>query len=85
MPCCGGQRAFPMPHAPSQTTNVQPVPAQPPSVAVFRYEGAGSLTVIGPQTGRKYWFERAGAELAVDLRDRAAVAAVPKLRQVRVV
>jgi hypothetical protein len=53
-------------------------------VAVFRYDGEGSLTVIGPQTGRKYWFERGGAELAVDLRDRAAVAAVPKLRQIRI-
>jgi hypothetical protein len=53
-------------------------------VAVFRYEGDGSLSVIGPATGRKYWFERNGAEVPVDLRDRAAVTQVPKVRLVRV-
>jgi hypothetical protein len=66
------------------TRPVQPVPGRPPSVAIFRYEGEGSLTVIGPATGRKYWFERNGAEVAVDLRDRAAVTQVPKVRLVRV-
>jgi hypothetical protein len=84
MPCCGGQRAFPVLHAQTSTSNAQPPHVQQPTVAVFRYEGQGSLTVIGPQTGRKYWFEGAGSELAVDLRDRAAVAAVPKLRQIRI-
>jgi hypothetical protein len=71
-------------HAQSSTSSAEPPRAPQASVAVFRYDGQGSLTVIGPQTGRKYWFERAGAEIAVDLRDRAAVAAVPKLRQVRI-
>jgi hypothetical protein len=84
MPCCGGARAFPVLHAQPSTPSAQPARGQQPSVAVFRYDGEGSLTVIGPQTGRKYWFERGGAELAVDLRDRAAVAAVPKLRQIRI-
>ena len=63
---------------------VQPLYGRPPSVAVFRYEGEGSLTIIGRGTGRKYWFERNGAELAIDLRDRASVAQVPKVRQLRV-
>ena len=84
MPCCGGQRAFPVLHAQPSTSSALPPRGQQPTVAVFRYDGEGSLTVIGPQTGRKYWFERGGAELAVDLRDRAAVAAVPKLRQIRI-
>jgi hypothetical protein len=39
--------------------------------------------VIGRVTGRKYWFEKDGAEVAVDLRDRASVAQVPKLRELR--
>jgi hypothetical protein len=69
----------------SSSRAAQPVYVPPPSVAVFRYEGEGSLTIIGPATGRKYWFERNGAELAVDLRDRAAVAKVPKVRLVRTV
>ena len=87
MPCCGGNRArgFTIgPAASSSAPAPQPVYTQPATVAVFRYEGEGSLTVIGPATGRKYWFERNGAELAVDLRDRPAVAKVPKVRQVRV-
>jgi hypothetical protein len=62
-----------------------PAYGAPPSAAIFRYEGQESLTVIGPVTGRKYWFERNGAELAVDLRDRIAVTRVPNVRQVRVV
>jgi len=53
-------------------------------VAVFRYDGFTSLTIIGPTTGRKYWFDRPGAEVAVDLRDRSAVARVPRVREVRV-
>ena len=85
MPCCGGNRArFMMHGSTSGSTSPQAVVMQQPTVAIFRYEGDGSLTVIGPQTGRKYWFERNGAELAIDMRDRAAVAKVPKLRQVRV-
>jgi hypothetical protein len=86
MSCCGGNRAravMPASTSASPSRPAQTVYHQPPSLAVFRYEGEGSLTVIGPATGRKYWFERNGAELAVDLRDRAAVANVPKVRQVR--
>ena len=85
MPCCGGNRARPIMPARATSSYAAPRAAHlPPStVAVFRYEGEGSLTVIGPATGRKYWFERNGAELAVDQRDRAAVARVPKVREVR--
>ena len=90
MSCCGGNRARtavmpPSVPTPSTRPIAPPVHGRPPSVAVFRYEGEGSLTVIGPVTGRKYWFERNGAELAVDLRDRIAVTRVPNVRQVRVV
>ncbi|MEO8034971.1 MAG: hypothetical protein ABI837_11120 [Acidobacteriota bacterium] len=52
-------------------------------MAVFRYDGPASLTVIGKVTGRKYWFAQAGAELAVDMRDRSSVSQVPKLALVR--
>lgn len=84
MSCCGGNRARAgLPASVSASQSETPRP-QALSAAIFRYEGSGSLTVIGPATGRKYWFERAGAELAVDLRDRAAVAQVPKVTQVRI-
>ena len=88
MSCCGGNRArsaMPVSGPVPSTRPVQPVDGRPPSVAVFRYEGEGSLTIIGRATGRKYWFERNGAELAIDLRDRASVSQVPKVRQVRVI
>ena len=86
MSCCGGNRArAAMPGKASSSPSPVPRPGYvPPStVAVFRYEGAGSLTIIGPVTGRKYWFEQNGSELAVDPRDRAAVAKVPNVRLMR--
>jgi hypothetical protein len=38
--------------------------------------------VIGPATGRRYRFDRPGARLEVDLKDRRSLAGVPHLRQV---
>jgi hypothetical protein len=52
-------------------------------MAIFRYEGRTSLTAYGPATGRKYHFARPGAEVAVELRDRDAMRAVPNLRETR--
>ena len=86
MSCCGGNRTravMPASVSTSSSRPPQPVYTPPATLAIFRYEGEGTLTVIGPATGRKYWFERNGAELAVDMRDRAAVAKVPRVRQVR--
>jgi len=50
--------------------------------ATFEYIGKTRLTVTGPVTGRQYLFDSPGAQVEVDLRDRASVAAVPVLRQV---
>jgi hypothetical protein len=47
---------------------------------VYEYVGATALTVIGPGSGLRYRFDRPGAALAVDPRDRAALDAVPLLR-----
>jgi hypothetical protein len=63
------------------------MPTQPqfqPSLAarertVFKYIGATALTVVGPATGRCYRFDRPGATLAVDLRDRATLAGIRNL------
>lgn len=54
-----------------------------PAQAVFRYEGDRPIVVIGRVTGTKYRFEARGAEVAVDLRDRASVLQVPRLREMR--
>jgi hypothetical protein len=50
---------------------------------VFEYVGKTGMTVVGPSTGNRYRFDRAGARAVIDPRDHAAVAAVPHLRQVR--
>ena len=71
MSCCG-QRRTPTPQ-----------PSRIIASIVYRYEGTTALTVIGRATNRRYHFARAGAEVAVDWRDQASVAQVPKLREVR--
>ncbi|HEY1261102.1 MAG TPA: hypothetical protein VGF34_17775 [Stellaceae bacterium] len=58
-----------------------PIGAAPPGV-VFEYRGGGVLTVIGQATGRQYRFVGHGARVAIDLRDRTSLTAVPALREV---
>jgi hypothetical protein len=41
------------------------------------------FTVIGPVSGKQYHFAGPGAQVKVDQRDRAAVAKMQRLRQVR--
>lgn len=83
MPCCGGQRTQAIG---STVQNRPPVErGRSPrrySVAYFQYVGPTGLTVHGPASGKNYRFEAPGATLAVDLADRASLAAVPHLRQV---
>jgi hypothetical protein len=50
--------------------------------ARFVYGGSTGLTVVSPITGRRYRFERTGAQVDVDPRDRAWISFVPKLRAV---
>jgi hypothetical protein len=47
---------------------------------MFEYVGATALTVFGPSSGRRYRFERPGAQVAVDPLDLAALRTVPQLR-----
>lgn len=49
---------------------------------VFVYTGATAMTVRGPVSGRSYRFDRSGARLPVDPRDRPGLARVPNLREV---
>lgn len=83
MPCCGQRRS--QVSIAGQTdvrqSSVQPIRTRH-SVAYFQYVGPTAMTVVGPVTGTRYRFDGPGAVLPVDLRDRAAVAAVLKLRQV---
>jgi hypothetical protein len=82
---CGPRRLVPPPrHAatttvPPGTTFTAPHSAKPKPL--FEYVGHTALTVIGPGSGLRYRFDRPGARLAVDPRDRSALAAVPVLKQ----
>jgi len=51
-------------------------------VVCFEYVGRSGLTAIGSATGQRYRFDRPGARVVVDPRDRPSLAAVPNLRQV---
>jgi hypothetical protein len=52
-----------------------------PSTVLFEYVGQTGLTIIGPATRTSYRFDRPGARVLVDGRDRASLAGVPLLRQ----
>jgi hypothetical protein len=62
--------------------NVGTPTVQRTSVAYFEYTGRTAMTVIGPVSGVRYRFDAPGSRIAVDLRDRKTVAAIPQLVQV---
>jgi hypothetical protein len=93
MTCCGKKRL-----APNSATTVGPnalpreltthSPSGPSAgtvsrAAQFEYHGGRILTVIGQGTGYQYRFVGYGARLSVDARDRASLADVPGLREIR--
>lgn len=88
MSCCGKKRS--QARLTTQTSSVSEsaesasVPRLPEydSQAYFQYLGKTGLTLMGPRTGKRYRLDRPGAVIAVDLRDRRALAAVSILRQV---
>ena len=81
--CCGKNRAT---IAQTNTQATQPTVVAPTmrrtSVAYFEYTGRTAMTVIGPVSGIRYRFDAPGRRIAVDLRDRKSVAAIPQLVQV---
>ena len=82
MPCCGKTRAPESPATPPTAnagTDARPAIRE----TLFEYRGGRVLTVIGQGTGLQYRFVGFGARVFVDARDRASLAAVPRLREVR--
>jgi hypothetical protein len=49
----------------------------------FEYLGRTGLTVKGSMTGRQYRFDKPGARVQVDPRDRPSILAIPLLKPVR--
>jgi hypothetical protein len=84
MSCCGKMRlAASAPGNLASTARVPPpVRAPRQSRYFFEYVGQTGLTVIGPASGRRYRFDRPGARLEVDVKDRRWLAGVPHLRQI---
>ena len=89
MPCCGKQRMSlnEMTRANHSAAAARTEAGLPPRLlhakVFFEYAGQKSMTVIGPVTGKRYRFTGPGAVTEVDLRDRASLAGVPHLKQVR--
>lgn len=93
MPCCGKKRMAPSPATASMAEpavngstsyNAVSASAGPATRETrFEYQGGRVLTVIGQGTRNEYRFVGFGARLSVDARDRASLAAVPQLREVR--
>lgn len=86
--CCGrnpiivSQSKVPLPARRAAHAS-PPVRGHRSNVAYFEYNGKTALTVIGPVSGVRYRFAAPGSRVAVDLRDRRSLAAVPNLSQVR--
>jgi hypothetical protein len=74
MSCCGKGRS--QLKATSNQTNGRV------TTVVFEYVGQTRVSVIGPATRTSYRFDRPGARVLVDGRDRASLSTIPSLRQV---
>jgi len=87
MSCCGKKREQFSAGPAHRPHNGHPVTYPPisqlplQSRVFFEYVGRIGLTVIGPATGKSYRFERSGARVEIDLRDRPGLSVVPNLRQ----
>jgi hypothetical protein len=77
MSCCGKTRNVGV-----QNSAVAAKPAQVGGTVIFEYTGRTALTIVGPGSRTSYRFDRPGARMLVDARDRASLAGVPVLRQV---
>jgi len=73
MSCCGKGRLQATEARPEGATGARPR-------AIFVYDGATSMVVVSPVTGRRYHFAGPGARVDVDGRDRPYLMAIPHLR-----
>ena len=87
MTCCGQKRAQLV-----QTSRASQRPeerslSQPQALrgdpVYYQYVGKTGLTVIGRETRKIYRFDNPGMVVAVDVRDKRSLEAVPTLRQVK--
>lgn len=90
MSCCGKKREQIKSTTPRPRVSLnRPIAISPAStdnegVIEYEYIGRTGLNLIGPVTGKFYRFDRPGARLAVDPRDKPGLINVPLLRPVRI-
>jgi hypothetical protein len=81
MACCGSGtasgRAKPMGSPAYGSPSVSA-----PLVAYFRNSGTSAISAVGPVSGRLYRFPASGQAVAVDSRDAASIARIPRLQNV---
>ena len=88
MSCCGKRRMLaggpPVrpTYATSPRADAAPAGSRPLLRVVYEYVGQSALTVTSPTTGKRYRFDRPGARVDVDPRDRGIVGGIGQLRQV---
>ena len=80
--CCGRNRTQMRAVSPSSRPAVNAPPQKLPSHVSFVYVGNTRMTVKGPISGLEYRFDRPGARVEVDWRDRVLLASIRQLRQV---
>lgn len=76
------QAATPATHTLMWASRRSPAGRSGGAAILHRYTGDSRLIVEGPMTGRRYFFEHPGAELAVDARDADSLIRVPALARV---
>jgi len=82
--CCGRNRTQLMNTIVPKNRPATAVAPQPvPSSVSFVYTGNTAITVTGPISGLEYRFDRPGARIEVDWRDRILLASIRQIRQVK--
>jgi hypothetical protein len=87
MSCCGNGRAQLRASAashPGSKTEARPMTIthrERQGYTYFQYQGGAEMTVMGPLTGKAYYFDHPGATLAVDIRDKGSLMALPQLKR----
>ena len=83
--CCGRDRAqLRVTSKPPGPGAANPVNRKAPQPGVsFVYLGNTGMTVTGPVSGAQYRFDRPGARVEIDPRDRVLLASLRQLRQVK--
>jgi len=81
--CCGNKRTS-FSTSSQNTSRFRPItPAAQARVTYFQYLGSEPMTVRGSNTAACYQFAGYGSKVAVDMTDRASLAPVADMREIK--